>query len=324
MKVDPTRNLKAYEYSMRGQNLVTSYLLSRRENDFAAAVDSYQRAIEVDPGATQAYDGLAWAYMNHSEVTGNEAEVSIALKYCEAGYRLNPDLSETNVGMGWVCFASGDIDGAYRHFRRAWAINPNYMPINHIIGLFLINLGLAEPSNRFIERSMQLDPAYFFSQYVKARILLMTGDFANAEELLRRIVRLVPEDAQALVLYIQLLIMTGRAQEAFPMLERAEKANPMYVYSKGAHALYWAARGDRKQALRSMHEPRAAVYALLDMKKEALELMEKEAAAGNSYLYLDLLHNPLYDKLRAEPRFQGLLHRQQLVYDERMRKYGSW
>jgi hypothetical protein len=47
-------------------------------------------------------------------------------------------------------------------------------------------------------------------------------------------------------------------------------------------------------------------------------------AAGKPYLYLDLLHNPLYDKLRAEPRFQAILRQQQLVHEERMRKYGSW
>jgi non-specific serine/threonine protein kinase len=324
MKVDPTRNLQAYEHLMRGQNLVTSYLLSRHENDFTSAVDSYQRAIEVDPGATQAYDGLAWAYMNHSEVTGNQTEVAMALKYCEAGYRLNPDLSETNAGMGWVSFAAGDFDGAYRHFRRASAINPNYMPVNHIIGLFLMNLGLAEPAMRFIDRSMQLDPAYFFSQFVKANILQMTGDFAGAEELLRRIMRLVPDDYQALALYVQLLIKTGRAQEAYPLLERVEKAAPAPSLGQNLRALYWAARGDRKRALQSMPGPKAAVYALLGMKGEALDLMEKEITAGKPYFYLDLVHNPFYDQLRAEPRFQELLRRQQLVYEERMRKYGSW
>jgi tetratricopeptide (TPR) repeat protein len=250
--------------------------------------------------------------------------VSIALKYCEAGYRLNPDLSETNVGMGWVNFAAGDVDGAYRHFRRALAINPNYMPVNHIIGLFLMNLGLAGPSMRFIERSMQLDPAYFFSQYVKARILQLTGDFAGAEELLRRIMRLVPDDHQALALYVQLLIKTGRAQEAYPLLEQVEKAAPAQSLVQDLRALYWAARGDRKRALQSMPEPKATVYALLGMKEEALALMEKEIAAGKPYRYLDLLHNPLYDTLRAEPRFRELLRQQQLVYEERMRKYGSW
>ena len=325
MKVDPIRNLRAYDYTLRGQNLVTSYLLSRHENDFIAAVDSYQRAIEIEPGAPQAYEGLAWAYMNHSEVTGNETEVFMALKYSEAGYRLNPDLSETNLGMGWVSFAAGDIDGAYRHFRRALAINPNYMPVNHVIGLFLMNLGLAEPAMRFIERSLQLDPAYFFSQYVKANILQMTGDFAGDEELLRRIMRLVPDDYQALDQYVRLLIKTGRAQEAYPLLERVEKATPTQsLVGQDLRALYWAARGDRKRALQSMPEPKATVYAMLGMKKEALDLMEKKTSAGNSYRYLDLLHNPLYDKLRAEPRFQDLLHQKQLVYEERMRKYGSW
>ena len=172
--------------------------------------------------------------------------------------------------------------------------------------------------------SMQLDPAYFYSPYVKARILQMTGDFAGAEELLRRILRLVPDDPEALTGYVQLLIKTGRAEEAYPLLERAQKATPIEPIVQNLRALYWAARGDRKRALQSMPEPKATVYAMLGMKEEALGLMEKEIAAGKTYLYLDLLHNPLYDKLRAEPRFQAILRQQQSVHEERMRKYGNW
>jgi len=325
MTVDPTRNLQAYEHFMRGQNQVTSYLLSRREADFTTAVESFHRAIDVDASFAQAYSGLAWAYNNHREVTGNDAERPLVLKYLEAGYRLDPSLCETNAGMGWVRFEAGDIDGAYRYFRKAMAINPNSMPVNHVVGLFLSYLGLAEPSMRFIERSMQLDPAYFFSQFVKARILQLTGDFAGAEELLRRIIRLVPDDYQALALYVHLLIKTGRAQEAYPLLERVEKATTFtQSLVQDLRALYWAARGDRKQALQGMPTPKATVYAMLGMKKGALDLMEKEIAAGKPYLYLDLLHNPFYDKLRTEPRFQAILRRQQLIYEERMRKYGSW
>ena len=324
MKADPTRNLKAYENLMRGQNLVTSYLLSRHEADFTSAVDSLHKAIEADPGLTQAYAGLAWAYVNHSEVTGNEVEVSMARKYCEAGFRLDPNLAETNAGMGWVRLDAGDIDGAYRHFLRAMAINPNLMPVNHTIGLFLSRLGLAGPSMRFIERSMQLDPAYLYSQSVKARNLQMTGDFAGAEELLLRIIRLVPDDPETLAIYAQLLIKTGQAEEAYPLLERAEKATPIEPHVQNVRALYWAARGDRERALQSMPEPKATVYAMLGMREEALALMEKEIAAGKLYLYIDLLHNPLYDRLRAELRFQAILRQQQLVHEERMRKYGSW
>jgi predicted Zn-dependent protease len=204
------------------------------------------------------------------------------------------------------------------------ALNPNSHPVNHTIGLFLSNLGLAKPALRFIERAMQLDPAYFYSPYVKSRILQMTGDLTGAEELLRRILRQVPDDPESLTGYAQLLIKTGREEEAYPLLERAQKATPIEPIVQNMRALYWAARGDRKRALQNMPEPKAAVYAMLGMKEEALALMEKEIAAGKTYLYLDLLHSPLYDKLRGEPRFQAILQQQQLVHEERMRKYGNW
>jgi len=141
------------------------------------------------------------------------------------------------------------------------------MPVNHIVGLFLMNLGLDEPAMRFIKRSLQLDPAYFYSQYVKARILQLSGDLAGAEELLRRIIRLVPDDYQALALNVRLLIKTGRTEEAYPLLERAEKATPTQSLVQDLRPLYWAARGDRKQAMQNMPEPRATVYAMLGMRR---------------------------------------------------------
>ena len=227
MKADPTRSLKAYEHFLHAQSQVSTYLLSRQEADFTSAITSLHRAIEADPNFAQAYSGLAWAYNNHREVTGNENEAPLVLKYIEAGYKINPDLCETSAGMGWLLFEAGDYDGACRHFRRAMALNPNSHPVNHIIGLFLSNLGLAGPAIRFIERSMQLDPAYFYSPYVKSRILQMTGDLPGAEELLRRILRQVPDDPEALTGYAQLLIKTGRVEEAYPLLERAQKATPI-------------------------------------------------------------------------------------------------
>jgi predicted Zn-dependent protease len=152
----------------------------------------------------------------------------------------------------------------------------------------------------------------------------MTGDFAGAEELLKKIIRQVPDDPETLNRYAQLLIQTDRAEAAFSMLEQAEKASPVEPHVQNLRALYWAARGDRKQALQSMPEPRATVYAMLGMKEEALALMEKEIASGKTYLYLDLLNNPFYDKVRAEPRFQAILEKQKSVHEERMRKYGTW
>ncbi len=324
MKADPTRSLKAYEHFLHAQSQVSTYLLSRQEADFTSAITSLHRAIEADPNFAQAYSGLAWAYNNHREVTGNENEAPLVLKYIEAGYKINPDLCETNAGMGWLLFEAGDYDGACRHFRKAMALNPNSHPVNHVIGLFLSTLGLAEPALRFIERAMQLDPAYFYSPYVKSRILQMTGDLAGAEAMLLKAVDMVPDDPETLTGYAQLLIKTGRAEAAFPMIEKAEKASPIEPIVQNVRALYWAARGDRKRARQSMPEPKATVYALLGMKKEALDLIEKEIAAGKTYLYLDLLNNPFYDTLRAEQRFQAILKRQQAAHEERMRKYGSW
>jgi hypothetical protein len=36
-----------------------------------------------------------------------------------------------------------------------------------------------------------------------------------------------------------------------------------------------------------------------------------------------LLHNPFYDKLRGDPRFQKLIDREKILYDEAVKRFGQ-
>jgi len=73
-----------------------------------------------------------------------------------------------------------------------------------------------------------------------------------------------------------------------------------------------------------------SIYSLLGLKDEAITNIQYGIDMGFDiqqwylYTYLFLKHNPLYDNLRDDARFQEIMRSQQAVYQERVQKYGDF
>lgn len=90
-----------------------------------------------------------------------------------------------------------------------------------------------------------------------------------------------------------------------------------------ARALYYAASGEREKVLSISQS--GGVLAVLGMKKKALDFIDKATKEenGNYFFltYLPLVHLPIYDTLRDEPRFQDIVNREKRKYEMRLQKY---
>jgi len=85
-----------------------------------------------------------------------------------------------------------------------------------------------------------------------------------------------------------------------------------------------AVRGERDKALALYRN--SEIFALLGMKDDAFRELDKEIRGSLPYPYIfyeDLLHNPFYDKLRGDPRFQKLIDREKKLYDEAVKRFGQ-
>jgi hypothetical protein len=108
------------------------------------------------------------------------------------------------------------------------------------------------------------------------------------------------------------------------MIERTETEHPDYRLLPYTKALLLAAEGRREEAL-ALYE-NSEIYGLLGMADEAFACLDREIR-GTTHIpyifYLDLVHNPFYENIRGDIRFQRFVRREKSIYDEYLAKYGT-
>ncbi|MGH9464173.1 MAG: protein kinase domain-containing protein [Thermoanaerobaculia bacterium] len=287
----PGTEAAAYEHYLRGRQLF--HRPSRADAERTKAW--FDRAIAIDPSYAPAYAGLAmlqaWSY---EWFAGGEAAASAADEASRKALELAPQLSEAHVARA-----------------AALALHRRY-----------------QESMREFEEAIRLNPNSWEAHYLYARTCFASGAIEKSAELFRRGGDLQLEDFQCPILLGQSLRMLGRQREAVDAtregIQRAERwleLDPTNIRAlslggsalmddgQSQRALEWSAKAlaiapDDTSAIVNA----ACVYAKLGKKEEALSCLERSFARG--YGKRDWIeHDPDYDSLRDDPRFQALLDR---------------
>jgi non-specific serine/threonine protein kinase len=318
LKTEKPENIETYEYCLKAGWLTSSYVITRREEDFIQARNLLNKALETDPNYARSYIGLAWLHQHHYELTGNKEYLPQVENHIKKAYRLNPNLAFANMGMAWLYHLRGDHHHTSRFLNKAIQLNPNIAENNHVIGLILSRLGLEDKAIKYLIKAIEFNPLYVFSPMVLARCYREIGSLEKSAGQYKKILVLAPDDTDYHLLYSYSLILLSQYQKAeheIKITETLDAQNPdIWSY----RALLYAAKGEKEMALRIMNEPYDKVYALLGMKEEALKSLKQGMKANpRVHSYLHLLNNPCYDKLREDPRFQEILAKKQKEYKER-------
>jgi adenylate cyclase len=289
--VRPQTGTAAYEYYLRGRQ----YLHRLTQPDLERSRDNFERAIELD-----AEYGPAWSCLSAVHATlyewfgGRDDDLNKAERISQRALELAPDVALPHVARGFVLSLSRRYDEAAREFEEAIRLNPNL----------------------------------FEAYYYFARTSFAAGDIARSADLFGRAAEVRQEDFQSAMLQAQSLRVLGRHGEAKDAgregIRRAEhmlELNPLdaralslgsgALFEDGqvARALEWSRRSldlypDDMSALISA----GCLHAKAGQKEEALELFTRMFARGwGKRDWVE--HDPDYDILRDDPRFQKLLAR---------------
>jgi tetratricopeptide (TPR) repeat protein len=320
------KSLEVYDYYTKGMHFTKSkYVITFQEEDFKAGKEMFEKAIELDSEYASAYFGLAWAYEHHYHVTQDRQDLEQAKEYCETAIRLNPNSAQSIALRGYYYYEyDGDFDKAFQAFQRALEINPNIGVVNFLAGCCYLYHGLYHQAIPYLLKMMELDPYYFWTPYKIAMCYSDIGDFDNAFIYYEKYFELAPVVLIFPGRYIALNIKMGKFDVVEELIARTEKTHPDYSLLPYCKALLLAAKGEKEEAL-DLHG-NSEIYALLNMKDEALEHLNKEirGEVRVPYVYyFYLLNNPFYDNLRKDSRFKKIVKREKKLYEQHLKKYGD-
>ncbi len=285
----PGTEMEAYEHYLRGRQQI--HTLSR--TNAKTAKEMFERAIEIDPNYAPAYAGLAELHAWDTEWWGGgESSARAADDASRKALELAPQMSESHTARAVALAQRGRYDEAAREFEEALRLNPNSFEAYYYYGRAAFASGQIEKSAELFKRGGEVRPEDFQCPVLRAQSLWMLKRDDEARESNRegirraeRLLELDPNNLRALALGGSSMVYDGQPERAFQWIGRALATAPEDP------SIYFNA---------------ACMYAKLGKKEEALECLEQTFARG--FGKRDWIeHDPDYDSLRDDPRFQAMM-----------------
>ena len=319
IEVRGTHDAESYDLYLRARFLWNQ----RSEASVAESVRYFQRALERDPDFALAHSGLADAYTVLGIYGARQpGEVLSAAKAsAAAALAIDPTLGEAIAARSCV---SGIFDWRWEEaeagFQEAVELAPSYPTAHQWYAMNLLTpQGRFDEARRELQRASDLDPASaaiavsrgiitFFAReledatteletvarlhprYALVHLFLgqcyeLRGDFDRSVRALERSVELADEGSEALAVLAHVHARAGHEEEAWAILTRLEDRSARRYVSPVLLA----------QTLTGM----GRIDAALDRLEEAVRLR------ATDLIWLRV--RPVYDPLRATPRFGAIL-----------------
>ena len=255
----PTDDLRAYDFYMRGRELL--YLKGRRNTE--SAIKMFEDAVATDPGFASAYAGLAEAYSSmyewydsastwlskaievnqkalEIEPTSLDAKFGIATVYfnqrrfseskrvIEELLKENVDFYPGHLRLGMIAELSNDLETARKHYRRAAELKPYDEDAWMFLGSAYRKLGNAAAADKaelkVIEITSRKLEASLDDIIVMSRLAEAYARFGSREETtatLRRVLELEPNDGLAVYNCSCAYALLGEKKASLILLRRA-------------------------------------------------------------------------------------------------------
>jgi serine/threonine-protein kinase len=323
MQRNYTSNIAAYQLYLEGR----LHLQNATSSELINSIDSFQRALKVDPNYALAYVGLAEAYRRQAIISDADPQIVLPLAKAAALHALKIDdtLAEAYVPLGFVHFwYDWDWSAAEAAFRRGIELQPNLADLHFGYAALLSNLGRHDEALRESQHARELDPTSPLYVALEASFVAYAGrpdeahlqaegvrnahpDFWIAHLVLGWLDSNAGRDTAAVDDFREAAKLSGGSQQAVSMLgfalaragRKAEARSLLDELLRRAQKEYLPPTGI------------ATIYCGLGDKEQALRWLERGYAAHDvrmTFLQVDRR----WDTLRDDPRFAALLRKMHL------------
>jgi TolB-like protein/DNA-binding winged helix-turn-helix (wHTH) protein/lipoprotein NlpI len=311
-------NPKVYEAYLKGR-----YFWNRRsEPDMRQAIEQFEEALRLDPAYAPALAGLADSYAlygSYGWTLAGGRPWERALAAAEKALDLDEFLADAHTSRARIALNYNlDWKSAGEGYRRALDLNPGYANAHHWYGYYLMLSGRLKEAEAEMRRALELDPLspiinanigmcfYVARQYDAAiahwrKVLEMhrnyrlvhrymttayvgKGMYAEAVAEIQKALALSGAGPPEMAILAHIFGRTGRQQEARSLLSEMLSRPDAFPYDL---AIAYVGMGENDQS-----------FSWLD-----------KAVQARSGAFNEVNADPMFDGLRADPRFQTLLSR---------------
>src|SRR5262249_55850411 len=226
LRHDPTENLQAYDYVLRGWAQVSRVT----PESFAQARDLFTRAIALDPAYAAAYAALGYAYWVEYGAGYNPDPQLLqqAVTFAHKALSLDTSLPRAHVVLGVVSVFQKQHEVAVAELEQAITLDPNFADAYAELAHILTYAGRPQDAIGRIEQARRLNPKpeYPFYLWVLGRADHLLGRYDEAIPLLQRVVARLPDFVPAHADLACIYSKVGREEEARAEVEELRRLNP--------------------------------------------------------------------------------------------------
>ncbi len=311
-----TDDFEAYKLYIRGRY----YWNKRDAASLQRGLSFFQQAIDRDPTYALAYAGLADSYFVECAAGLLPAQEGMpkAKAAARTALQLDGSLAEAHASLGHIYFDyDWDWAAAEAEYQKAIELSPGYSYAHYFYGTFLLAMSKNSEALTELKRAQELDPLSPMIATFIARSYFYSRDYQRSIDEYRQVLQSNPEFPVAQDFLVETLEKTGSFEQALTQMQT--NIQPGEV-KRAALRLAYLAGGGRaflqeriQQISRDPHSQSgglsggaAALYSILGDKDQAFaELQNAYERREIWLLYLNV--DPVWDNLRADPRFQSLV-----------------
>ena len=313
-----TDNFEAYRAYLRGRELWNK----RSRKDSEKAIEYFNQAIAIDPNYALAYSGLADCYITMTTygVVAPSEGFSKAKDAAKKALAIDDTLAEAHTSLAHLTWLSEwDWAGGEREFERALRLNPKYETAHQWYATYLSAMGRHKEAIAAIKRAQALDPTSSIIGLDVARTFYYARQYEQAVEQCLKVLEMDPDfyrisDWLSLAYERQKLYDKAFEATLKSMAARGVSPEEMTEFKKAYAASGWKGFWRKqleltREAAKEKYVPAyffARIYARLDERDRTLEWLRKAYDSHSDYLVV-LKVEPIFDLLRSDPRFTGLL-----------------
>jgi serine/threonine protein kinase/tetratricopeptide (TPR) repeat protein len=313
-----TEDASAYDLYLRGR-----YFLEKRGSaNLNRAIVYFKEAIATDSDFARAHAGLAMAYLvlpTYAPISPDSA-LLLSIQTASRALAIDSTLADANIAMGGGLMSQFKLTQSRRYFESAITREPANATAHFWYGLMFRLLGDVDGDLKELRRASELDP---LSQVVGANFAYSYYAARRMPEAIAQGHRVLEIDSTAyprIYTYIGLAyLFNGEPDSALLAFETEYRLTPTAPGVRGERTLGYAATGRWRDAGPLRAEIVRGAGATLDKLFSdvafsdwdgAVSILEQMQDGGYlGVMNLSLGCSPIFDPLKANPRFVALVSR---------------